>query len=279
MQAGNDRYESCAACFGALRHHAYNGPASRAAVHHGTAPAPFPPNRLRAPRRALADMATLFLVRHGQASFGAANYDCLSATGRQQARWLGEYFRTRGLAFSRVFAGTLVRQQDTASEILAGLGGPGATVQTHAGLDEYDGEALYRSYTGGGDHRAHQNGDYNDYWRTFRAAYQAWTEDKLNDMPESWADFGRRIRAGLQQSLEGATRDDNILVVSSGGAIGRATADLLGAPAQTAIELNLQFRNTAFCEIIAGRSAQRLLSFNNLPHLDQPERREAITFA
>jgi len=224
-------------------------------------------------------MATLFLVRHGQASFGAANYDCLSVTGRQQARWLGEYFRDRGVAFDRVFAGTLVRQQDTATEILAGLGDTSAQVQTHAGLDEYDGEALYRSFTGGADHRAHQNGDYNDYWRTFRAAYQAWTEDALTGMPESWADFGKRIRSGLLQALEGATRDHNILVVSSGGAIGRATADLLGAPAQTAIELNLQFRNTAFCEIIAGRSAQRLLSFNSLPHLDRPERREAITFA
>ncbi|HBD39143.1 MAG TPA: histidine phosphatase family protein, partial [Cupriavidus sp.] len=52
-------------------------------------------------------MATLFLVRHGQASFGAANYDCLSDTGRQQSRWLGEYFRDRGVQFRRVVAGTL----------------------------------------------------------------------------------------------------------------------------------------------------------------------------
>ncbi|MGO4333107.1 histidine phosphatase family protein [Cupriavidus sp. M-11] len=247
-------------------------------------------------------MATLFLVRHGQASFGAANYDCLSATGRQQARWLGEYFRERGVAFKRVIAGSLTRQQDTALEILAGMGTPGvpletaaqtpaetlaaaaqealkARVETHAGLNEYDGEALYRSHTGGRDHRAHQNDDYNDYWRTFRAAYQAWTLDQLAGMPESWGDFGGRIRAGLAHAAEGATREDALLVVSSGGAIGRAVADLLGAPAQTAIELNLQFRNTAFCEIIAGRGTQRLLSFNNLPHLERADRRQAITFA
>ncbi|WP_020205386.1 histidine phosphatase family protein [Cupriavidus sp. WS] len=247
-------------------------------------------------------MATLFLVRHGQASFGAANYDCLSATGRQQARWLGEYFRDRGVAFTRVIAGSLVRQQDTALEILAGMGTPGvppgtaprapaealatvaeeaprACVETHPGLNEYDGEALYRSHTAGRDHRAHQNEDYNDYWRTFRAAYQAWTLDQLAGMPESWRDFGGRIRAGLAHATEGATREDALLVVSSGGAIGRAVADLLGAPAQTAIELNLQFRNTAFCEIIAGRGTQRLLSFNSLPHLERADRRQAITFA
>ncbi|KWR90638.1 histidine phosphatase family protein [Cupriavidus sp. IDO] len=224
-------------------------------------------------------MATLFLVRHGQASFGAANYDCLSDTGRQQARWLGEYFRDRGVAFRRVVAGTLERQQDTASEILAGMGCPQAPIESHPGLNEYDGEALYRCHTGGADHRAHQNGDYQDYWRTFRAAYHAWTQEGLTGMPESWADFGARIGTALAHAAEGAAREDAILVVSSGGAIGRATADLLGAPAQTAIELNLQFRNTGFCEIIVGRSTRRLLSFNNVPHLERPERRSALTFA
>lgn len=224
-------------------------------------------------------MATLFLVRHGQASFGAANYDCLSATGRQQARWLGEYFRDRGLSLKRIVAGTLVRQQDTASEILSAMGMAGSSMASHPGLNEYDGEALYRAYTGGADHRAHQNGDYHDYWRTFRAAYQAWTQDTLADMPESWAEFGARINGALTQACEGTSREDAILVVSSGGAIGRAAADLLGAPAQTAIELNLQFRNTAFCEIIVGRDTRRLLSFNSVPHLELPDRRSAQTFA
>lgn len=224
-------------------------------------------------------MATLFLVRHGQASFGAANYDCLSETGRQQARWLGEYFRDRGIGLKRIVAGTLVRQQDTASEILSAMGIAGSSMESHPGLNEYDGEALYRSYTGGADHRAHQNGDYHDYWRTFRSAYHAWTQDALADMPESWAEFGARINGALTQACEGTSREDAILVVSSGGAIGRAAADLLGAPAQTAIELNLQFRNTAFCEIIVGRDTRRLLSFNSVPHLELPDRRSAQTFA
>lgn len=223
-------------------------------------------------------MATLFLVRHGQASFGAANYDCLSPTGWQQARWLGEYFRERGVRFRRVIAGTLVRQQDTATEILAGMGMPGETVDAHPGLNEYDGEALYRGYTGT-DPRTHQNGNYQDYWRTFRAAFQAWTEGGLDSMPESWDDFGARVRDALTHAAEGAARDDALLVVSSGGAIGRATADLLGAPAQAAIELNLQFRNTAFCEIIVGRETRRLLSYNSVPHLEREDRRVGITFA
>jgi hypothetical protein len=53
----------------------------------------------------------------------------------------------------------------------------------------------------------------------------------------------------------------------------------MAAPPSTAIELNLQFRNTGVCELIAGSSTLRLLSYNNVPHLDSPERRSGITFA
>ncbi len=175
-------------------------------------------------------------------------------------------------------AGSLSRQQDTAKEILSAMGSQNE-IETHPGLNEYDGESLYRCHTGGSNILAHQNGDYNDYWRTFRAAYRAWSEDALADMPESWAEFGARIVSGLNHATEGATREQSVLVVSSGGAIGRSVADMLGAPAPTAIEMNLQFRNTAFCEIIVGRGTQRLLSFNTLPHLERADRRAAITFA
>src|SRR5690606_40460973 len=41
-------------------------------------------------------MPLILLVRHAQASFGTDDYDRLSELGRQQARWLGEYFAARG---------------------------------------------------------------------------------------------------------------------------------------------------------------------------------------
>ena len=47
----------------------------------------------------------------------------------------------------------------------------------------------------------------------------------------------------------------------------------------TAIEFHLRIRNTGVCEIIAGGDSMRLVTFNALPHLDAPGRRDAITFA
>ncbi len=224
-------------------------------------------------------MSIVYLVRHAQASFGADHYDRLSGLGRQQARWLGEYFAGRELRFARVMAGTLIRQQDTAREVLSALGDAAGELVTHGGLDEYHGEALYAAWSGGADPRRHQRADYRDYWRAFREAMTAWSEDRLAGVPETWSEFGARVRAALDEAARGAGRDDAVLVVSSGGAIGRLVADIAGAPARTAIELNLQFRNSGICELIAGAGSLRLLSFNAVPHLDQPGRRQAITHA
>ncbi|MGT2512534.1 hypothetical protein [Cupriavidus basilensis] len=105
------------------------------------------------------------------------------------------------------------------------------------------------------------------------------TSQKKQRSPPTTTTTLQPLNNSLLHATDGASREDAVLVISSGGAIGRATADLLGAPAQTAIELNLQFRNTAFCEIISGRGMLRLLSFNDLPHLDRVDRRDAITFA
>ena len=223
-------------------------------------------------------MALLFLVRHGQASFGAADYDRLSDLGRKQSRWLGEYFRERGIVFTRALAGALTRQQATATEILAAMGRPPA-VTTHAGLDEYPGEALYAAHTGGRDLLAHQRADYRDYWRTMKAALSAWAIDELPGVPETWSGFGARTGAALAAACRGLARDECALAVSSGGAIGRALIDIIDSPCATAIEFNLRFRNTGVCEIIAGGDSMRLVTFNALPHLDAPGRRDAITFA
>jgi broad specificity phosphatase PhoE len=108
---------------------------------------------------------------------------------------------------------------------------------------------------------------------------QAWSEDRLAGVPESWQAFGERVRAGLDEAARATARDDAVLVVSSGGAIGRALADIAGAPARTAIELNLQCRNSGVCELIAGGGRLQVLSFNTVPHLESPARRQAITFA
>ncbi|MBT9476162.1 MAG: histidine phosphatase family protein [Polaromonas sp.] len=67
-------------------------------------------------------MGTLYLVRHGQASFGADDYDLLSPLGQQQAVRLGEYFKYKGVTFEAAMTGTLTRQRQTLAGICQGMG-------------------------------------------------------------------------------------------------------------------------------------------------------------
>ena len=53
-------------------------------------------------------MATIYLIRHGQASFGAEDYDKLSEMRCRQAAVVGEYFRDRGVQFDAVYSGDYI---------------------------------------------------------------------------------------------------------------------------------------------------------------------------
>ena len=224
-------------------------------------------------------MATLYLVRHGQASFAAENYDRLSELGRQQSVWLGEYFAERGTVFARAVCGTLERQRETARAILDTMNSALAATE-HPGWNEYSGEALYKAYLGDEWAQARAKGDVRAVYRTIKAALAAWSEDKLpGPLPETWRDFGGRIAAAMKSACADLPEDANVLAATSGGAIGRGIADLLQAPAQTAIELNLQFRNSGFCEIFFSPRSMRLISFNSVPHLERADRRKAITYS
>src|SRR5690554_2941514 len=58
-------------------------------------------------------MGSIYLIRHGQASFGADNYDVLSPLGHRQAEMLGDHMGQLGVSFDRCVSGELNRQIDT----------------------------------------------------------------------------------------------------------------------------------------------------------------------
>ncbi|MFP6819771.1 histidine phosphatase family protein, partial [Acinetobacter sp.] len=64
-------------------------------------------------------MTTIYLVRHGQASFGAESYDKLSPNGELQAKLLGQYLDKILKEEPYVVAGSMLRHQQTASFALA----------------------------------------------------------------------------------------------------------------------------------------------------------------
>ena len=91
-------------------------------------------------------MSELYLVRHAQASFGAANYDQLSDLGHKQSRWLGDYMGMRGLKFDTLVVGDMVRHHETMNGICAGMDIDGSSRLVLPGLNEYNFIAMIDSY-------------------------------------------------------------------------------------------------------------------------------------
>jgi broad specificity phosphatase PhoE len=224
-------------------------------------------------------MPYLYLVRHGQPDF-TGNYDSITPLGAQQSTWLGEHFAARGLRFARAVSGTLVRQVDTRDLIVRALGQPAADLRD-PGFNEYDHLSLLQEFERDRVQAIRASGDRRLYFTAIRSALEQWSQ--RGDAPasgESWTEFGSRIRAAVASACAGLQRDDNVLIVTSGGVIGRYVAEVLGGDPGNAIQLNLQTRNTGVTEVIRpdGKPA-RLVSFNAIGHLERPDRTHAVTFS
>lgn len=225
-------------------------------------------------------MSEFYLVRHGQASFGAKNYDKLSELGHQQARWLGEYFTSRDISFSKAFMGDMVRHRETTQGILDGLSQPPA-VTVDTGFNEFDFKNIGDSYLSVNPQNSlPKNPKPTDFYRLLKLAMHAWSQDLLpsDTLEESWLDFRNRVQGALH-AVCNQNCDKPILIVSSGGAISMLMSLVLGLDANQVIELNMQVRNTSISHFYFNKSNIRLSSFNNIPHLDCPDRLDSITFS
>ncbi|HEX2010651.1 MAG TPA: histidine phosphatase family protein [Roseateles sp.] len=222
-------------------------------------------------------MGTLHLVRHGQASFGAADYDQLSELGGRQCRLLGEYWRARGQRFDAVLMGSLRRHGQSFAAIASGLGeAPQPLVWP--GLNEYDSEAVIRAIHPEPLEAPRDAEMVRQHFRLLRQGLQAWMrgDTRPEGMP-SYADFAAGVAGALAHVREQCAGE--VLIVSSGGPIATAVAQVLDAPGDTAIELNLRIRNSAVTEFVFNPKRHTLQSFNTLPHLDAPEMRQLVSYA
>jgi len=221
-------------------------------------------------------MGTLYLVRHGQASFGAADYDRLSELGERQCAQLGAYLHERGLRFEGVLRGTLRRHAQSLEAIVSAL--PGLPAATEwPGLNEYDSEAVVRAVHAGPVPPATTPEAYRAHFRLLRSGLERWMAGTAQPqgMP-SWPDFVAGVSSALDHVR--ASFGGNVLLVSSGGPIATAVAHVLGAPPAAVIELNLRIRNSALTEFAFTPKRHMLVSYNTVPHLDHPERAGWVTY-
>jgi broad specificity phosphatase PhoE len=222
-------------------------------------------------------MGTLYLVRHGQASFGADDYDQLSELGQRQSRRLGDYLGGKGLAFDAVLTGTLRRQTQTWEGIAEGAGLDLSPLQW-PGLNEYDSHAIIRAIHPNPLPKPDTPERYRQHFRLLRDGLAQWMAGVVSPhgMP-SYNEFVHGVTSALDHIRQ--SYDGNVLLVSSGGPIATAVGHILRAPPETTIELNLRIRNSALTEFAFTPRRHTLITYNTLPHLEHADYAGWVTYA
>lgn len=221
-------------------------------------------------------MPTLYLIRHGQASFGADDYDVLSPIGHEQAHALGAWFATQGITPDLVAHGTLRRQKETLAGILDGMNLT-QQAEEHQGLDEYDFGALLKAkYAAGGEPDGMMN-DHKSHFRTLRSTVAEWQRDEIPAPPETWGEFTGRVDTACQTLMREGV--ETVFAVSSGGAISQAIAALLETPGIHQTKMQLQMKNTAVNRIVFTPRSTYFHGFNETPHITAANADRLLTYA
>lgn len=222
-------------------------------------------------------MGTLYLVRHGQASFGADDYDVLSELGMRQAVRLGEHFKHKGIRFDAALTGTLQRQINTFAGICKGMETSIEALQW-PGLNEYDSEAVIAAIHPHKLEKPTSPEMYRSHFRLLRDGLRQWMDGVVSPkgMP-TYVEFVAGITGALDHIR--ATHTGNVLLVSSGGPIATAVGHVLGTSPETTIELNLRIRNSSVTEFAFTPKRHMLVTYNTLSHLDAPEHTDWVTYS
>lgn len=226
-------------------------------------------------------MSELFLVRHGQASFGADNYDQLSPLGAKQGEALGRYWTEKGMAFDKVYVGPLRRHEQTLTAVSQIFPLTPATCLPE--LAEHEAMEVFRYMLPQLANRTDRLGDMARELakgKNGRLQLQAfvrftrhWARGEIESGPyEPWTRFRQRVTSGIEQIIQAAAPRQRIVAFTSGGVIAAATGYALDVADWQTMGLNAAVYNGSFNIY---RFSQReeglqfsLSQFNAIPHLD-----------
>lgn len=238
-------------------------------------------------------MAVIYLIRHGQASFGADEYDRLSDVGKRQAGVLGAHLKHVHAPFDAMVSGALRRQQDTLAGIIEALGAGAPEPKASDIFNEYDHQGVIRAYLPlfiqkiGAPRGLRQEDIFSNHKLfefAFRFMVKAWMDNVPHDQValEDWRDFCARVCNGLDRLLAMYGPKARVVVVTSGGTIAAALRAVLGLSNKRTLAMNWSIYNASLTQLYYGRSARHedalLLGFNNVAHLQFSGGRELVTF-
>ncbi|WP_199435073.1 histidine phosphatase family protein [Qaidamihabitans albus] len=210
-------------------------------------------------------MGAIYLVRHGQASFGAADYDVLSERGTEQSRAAGAELRRRQVDVAQARCGTLSRQRATAATALAEVA-PSVVAKEDPRWNEYDHTDIAAHHGGGA---AQDSADPRAFQAALEAALASWVRaGEESPCAETWPAFLGRVRGALDDVIAALGKGEQAVVFTSGGVIAALCGALSATPETGLLTLNRVTVNAGITKIVTGRAGTTLLSFNEHGHFE-----------
>jgi broad specificity phosphatase PhoE len=212
-------------------------------------------------------MGQLLLVRHGQASWDAEDYDVLSPVGWEQSRLLGKALAARGITPDVVVTGGMRRHRETAEACLGEMG-VSATPEVDAGWDEFDHVAMLAAHPSEFEGHRPTKAEFQAW---FEKATDRWTQGEYDhEYAESFPAFTARVAAALRRTAERVA--GTVIVFTSGGPMSWSAASLLADEPEVAgrlwRRLNPVCVNSGVTRLVTGSRGTTLVTFNGHAHLD-----------
>lgn len=229
-------------------------------------------------------MSTLVtLIRHGQASFGAANYDQLSPVGEQQCRVLGEFFARQQETADLCIRGSLQRHGQSLAAFQQGWG-QDIRVEEQPAWNEFDHRAVMLALATAEPElkpllkaSKQQLPKPDELLELFFRAVRRWQSGGYDDeYPESWAGFTQRIAQAWSQLPELVGRHRRVLIFTSGGPVALSALQALGVEPARMLRINRRLANSGYSRFIL-KDQPELLSLNEHSHLSG-QHRHLITY-
>ncbi len=216
-------------------------------------------------------MATLYLFRHGQASFGADDYDKLSQLGRRQAEVLGHYLRDHDIQLDAAYSGGLLRQRETAALALASQAGP-VPYHIDRRFDEICNDeqiehllpVLARRDPALQELVDRGLSSSKDYQKVIEAVFTHWVSPACDEPRiQSWQDYSSRVGAALREVIHTQGAGKTVAVFTSGGTIATIVSQVLGLGGEHAYKFYEPVFNCSVTQLFYSGDKVSLSYFND----------------
>ena len=220
-------------------------------------------------------MANLLIIRHGQASFGADNYDQLSALGQHQADLTGEFLSQSGVQLSAAFSGDLSRQRETGERILAQLeDAPSLVIDPRFNEVQTDEQvAVMTPLLCEQDPRfaalmADMNKDSKSFQKIIETVFNYWVSPNCQVAGiQSWQEYSAGVVSAFESARASAESGSTSAIFTSGGTIATLVGHVLGLPADRVYEFYEPVFNCSITRLIFNTHKCSLSTFNDVSHL------------